>query len=100
MGNSKGKQRLPYASLQLIYETDERSFDSENPIIATVMINSEKDIPAYGVQVSVCRYEKTRTCAEKEDFKTKQMTWQHTFMAHYFADSICRAGVTQIPLTV
>ena len=40
------------------YESLGRCFDSDNPILALAIINSERDIPAYGIQVTLMRVDK------------------------------------------
>ena len=45
------------ATLKVHFESPEHSYDSEHPIIAKIKIHTQEAIPAYGVSVSVVRYE-------------------------------------------
>ena len=45
------------ANLKVSFESPSQSFDSEHPIIAKIKIQTQEAIPAYGVSVSVVRYE-------------------------------------------
>ena len=38
--------------------------------------------------------------AEKDEFRIKHLTWEHTFMAHTFGDNVCPVGTTSIPVTI
>ena len=78
MGNVfKSKQRLYYATMTIKFIDDNgneraeehRSYDSDNPIKATIEVESDRPIAAYGIQVSLVRIEKTRYIDDDNDLR-------------------------------
>ena len=86
MGNFiKNKQRLDYATMAIKFvenndvirgEEECRSYDSDNPIHATIEVESDRPIAAYGIQVSFVRLEKTRYIDDDNDIKQNRVTYQ------------------------
>ena len=45
----KSKQRLEGASLKIEFDTENRAFDANNPIVGQIKVDSNVSIPAYGI---------------------------------------------------
>ena len=53
MGNSKNKSRSDDAEIKVIFESQSPSFNSDNPMIGVITINSKAVVPAYCIQVTL-----------------------------------------------
>ena len=64
MGFTNSKESIDYASVTIHYDTNERTYDADNAISGTIEINTDRVIPAFGVQVTLFRRENTHLVAE------------------------------------
>ena len=47
------KSKMKEVTIEVIYESNTRAFNSETPIIGSVKINADKMVPAYCISASI-----------------------------------------------
>ena len=108
MGNAEkraSKVRVTDGStMRLSFETEQRAFDGQHPIIGTVNINTKTSIAAYGVILTL--YCKDRSIkitrgknGEPHVHNRTVIAFEQSKVIHNFEDNVCPLGMSSYPFT-
>ena len=98
----QGKSRMEGVSLTIVFEGESRAFDANHPILGTISINSNQQIPAYGIQLKLELLDQSHEVdygdkGQRYPHIWKRRVWEKTFLAINFQDNICPMGESSYP---
>ena len=92
------------ASMQIRFEGDSRAFDANHPICGTIHIETNRAIPAYGIQLKLELIDMSKEIdhgdkGQRYPHIWKRRVWEKTEMVAVFPNNVCNMGESNVPFS-
>ena len=100
----QGKSRMEGATLHIQFEGDSRAYDGNHPIIGQIKIQTDRAIPAYGIQLKLELVDMSKKVGrgpygKRIVHQEKRRVWEKSEMVAVFPNNVCNIGESNVPFS-
>ena len=92
-----GKSKMEGASMTIVFEGDSRAFDGNHPIVGIINVDTNQQIPAYGISMKLELIDSSKQVdygdkGQRYPHIWKRRVWEKNLMLNSFSGNICPLG--------